>query len=85
MDTTTRMEITTRLVTANGINFRVAELGVGPPLLLLHGWPEFWFTWAKIMPRLADKFRLIAPDLRGCGGSDKIPAGFSKAMTADQH
>jgi pimeloyl-ACP methyl ester carboxylesterase len=79
------MEITTRLMQANGINFRVAELGAGPPLLLLHGWPEFWFTWAKIMPRLADKFRLIAPDLRGCGGSDKIPVGYSKAMTTDQH
>ncbi|HQT40401.1 MAG TPA: alpha/beta hydrolase [Acidocella sp.] len=79
------MEIATRLVQANGINIQVAELGAGPPLLLLHGWPEFWFTWAKVMPLLADKFRLIAPDLRGFGGSDKIPAGYSKEMTAEQH
>jgi pimeloyl-ACP methyl ester carboxylesterase len=79
------MEITTRLVKANGININVAEIGAGPPLLLLHGWPEFWFTWAKIMPRLADQFRLIAPDLRGFGATDKIPSGYSDKITADQH
>jgi pimeloyl-ACP methyl ester carboxylesterase len=79
------MEIATRLVRANGIDINVAECGAGPPLLLLHGWPEFWFTWAKVMPRLADRFRLIAPDLRGFGGTDKTPAGYSDKMTADQH
>jgi pimeloyl-ACP methyl ester carboxylesterase len=79
------MEITTRLVRANGITINVAETGSGPPLLLLHGWPEFWFTWAKIMPLLAGNFRLIAPDLRGFGGTDKSPAGYSDKMTADQH
>jgi pimeloyl-ACP methyl ester carboxylesterase len=79
------MEITTRLVNANGININVAETGAGKPLLLLHGWPEFWFTWAKIMPLLADQFRLIAPDLRGFGGTDKMPSGYSDKMTADQH
>jgi len=79
------MEIPARLVKANGININVAEIGAGPPILLLHGWPEFWFTWAKIMPSLAQKFRLIAPDLRGFGGTDKIPTGYSDQMTADQH
>jgi pimeloyl-ACP methyl ester carboxylesterase len=79
------MTITTRQIRANGININVAETGEGPPLLLLHGWPEFWFTWAKIMPLLAGKFRLIAPDLRGFGATDKIPAGYSDKMTADQH
>ena len=44
------------------------------PLLLLHGWPEFWLTWEPLMQRLADRFTLIAPDLRGFGESDK-PAG----------
>jgi pimeloyl-ACP methyl ester carboxylesterase len=79
------MEISTRLVKANGININVAEIGDGPPILLLHGWPEFWFTWAKIMPLLAGQFRLIAPDLRGFGGTDKIPAGYSDKMTAELH
>ncbi len=77
--------IPTRLVQANGINIRVAELGHGPALLLIHGWPEFWFTWAKIMPLLAANFRLIAPDLRGFGGTDKIPAGYSADITTELH
>lgn len=44
---------------------------MGPPLLLLHGWPEFWLTWEPVMRRLADRFTLVAPDLRGFGASDK--------------
>jgi pimeloyl-ACP methyl ester carboxylesterase len=77
--------ITTRRIRANGITINVAEAGDGPPLLFLHGWPEFWFTWAKVMPLLSGKFRVIAPDLRGFGATDKIPAGYSDKMTAEQH
>lgn len=61
-------------VQANGATFHVARTGKGPPLLLLHGWPEFWLTWEPVMRRLADRHTLIAPDLRGYGDSDK-PAG----------
>ncbi|WP_431303762.1 alpha/beta fold hydrolase [Sediminicoccus sp. BL-A-41-H5] len=56
---------------ANGARFHVARHGEGPPLLLLHGWPEFWLTWEPVMQRLGDRFTLIAPDLRGFGASDK--------------
>ena len=59
---------------ANDATFHVARTGQGPPLLLLHGWPEFWMTWEPVMARLADRFTLYAPDLRGFGDSDK-PAG----------
>src|SRR5438477_11835508 len=58
-------------VRANGAAFHVARIGHGPPLLLLHGWPEFWLTWEPVMTRLADRFTLYAPDLRGFGDSDK--------------
>src|SRR2546430_17465628 len=58
-------------VRANGAAFHVARLGAGRPLLLLHGWPEFWLTWEPVMARLADRFTLHAPDLRGFGDSDK--------------
>ena len=61
-------------VQAAGATFHVARLGSGPPLLLLHGWPEFWLTWEPVMQRLARQHTLIAPDLRGFGDSDK-PAG----------
>ncbi|MBN9005147.1 MAG: alpha/beta hydrolase [Rhizobiales bacterium] len=58
-------------VHANGSRFHVARIGQGRPLLLLHGWPEFWLTWEPVMQRLADRFQLIAPDLHGFGDSDK--------------
>jgi pimeloyl-ACP methyl ester carboxylesterase len=70
---------------ARGLTLHVAEAGRGPPLVLLHGWPEFWATWEPLMTRLADRFRLIAPDLRGFGGSDKPDAGPSDAAGADVH
>jgi pimeloyl-ACP methyl ester carboxylesterase len=49
----------------NGIKIHVACAGGGRPLVLLHGWPEFWLAWAPCMRRLADRFQLLAPDLRG--------------------
>ena len=58
-------------IEANGASFNVAVAGKGRPLLLLHGWPEFWWCWAEVMDRLQDDFQLIAPDLRGFGDSDK--------------
>lgn len=58
-------------VTANGGEFHVVRVGRGRPLLLLHGWPEFWLTWEPVMQRLADRYLLIAPDLRGFGDSSK--------------
>ncbi len=61
-------------VSANGATLHVARTGNGPPLLLLHGWPEYWLTWEPVMARLADRYTLLAPDLRGFGDSDK-PAG----------
>ena len=68
-------------VTANGGQFHLVRAGKGPPLLLLHGWPEFWLTWDGVIRRLADRFTLIAPDLRGFGDSTK-PDG---AYGPDQH
>ena len=58
-------------IRAEGADFHVATVGSGPVLLLLHGWPEYWQTWEPVMARLADRFTLIAPDLRGFGASAK--------------
>jgi pimeloyl-ACP methyl ester carboxylesterase len=60
-----------RFVEANGARFHLVTHGAGHPLLLLHGWPEFWLTWEPVMQRLGDRFTLIAPDLRGFGDSAK--------------
>jgi pimeloyl-ACP methyl ester carboxylesterase len=68
-------------VHANGAAFHLARTGTGQPLLLLHGWPEFWLTWEPVMTRLADRFTLLAPDLRGFGDSDKPNGPYGP----DQH
>jgi pimeloyl-ACP methyl ester carboxylesterase len=66
-------------IKANGASFHLARAGTGAPLLLLHGWPEFWLTWRPVMTRLAHRFSLIAPDLRGFGDSDKPSGPFGAA------
>lgn len=73
-----------------GITIRAALAGEGPPLMLLHGHPQTHVTWRKIAGRLAERFSVVCPDLRGYGDSSK-PAGgddhadYSKrAMAADQ-
>ena len=63
-------------VAANGADFHLVRAGTGKPLLLLHGWPEFWLTWEPVMRRLDGRFQLIAPDLRGFGDSAKPDGPF---------
>ncbi len=59
-------------VTSNGIKMRVATLGKGPLVLMLHGWPESWYSWRHQMVALANAgYRVAAPDMRGYGESDK--------------
>ena len=68
-----------RDVWANGTRFHVAECGPadGPLVLLLHGFPEFWWSWRSQLVALGDAgFRAVAPDLRGYGASDKPPRGY---------
>jgi pimeloyl-ACP methyl ester carboxylesterase len=66
-----------RFVDANGVRFHLAEQGSGPLVLLLHGFPEFWWTWQHQIPALAEAgYRVAAVDLRGYGASDKPPRGY---------
>lgn len=68
---------THRQVAANGARFHVAEAGEGPLVLLLHGFPTYWWTWRHQLPALAEAgYRAVAMDLRGYGGSDKTPRGY---------
>src|SRR5688500_13084886 len=70
---------THREVTANGARFHLAECGPadGPLVLLLHGFPEFWWSWRHQLVALGEAgFHAVAPDLRGYGASDKPPRGY---------
>jgi pimeloyl-ACP methyl ester carboxylesterase len=74
---------THRTVTANGTRFHVAESGDGPLVLLLHGFPEFWWTWRHQLTSLSEAgYRAVAVDLRGYGGSDKPPRGYDLVTAA---
>src|SRR5499427_3075619 len=79
-----------RRIETSGAEINLATGGNGPPLLLLHGYPQTHLMWRKIAPRLAADFTVVAPDLRGYGDSSKPPAGpdcinYSKrALAQDQ-
>jgi pimeloyl-ACP methyl ester carboxylesterase len=76
---------THRDISANGIRLHAAEAGSGPLVLLLHGFPQFWWTWRAQLGSLADAgFHVVAPDLRGYGASDKPPRGYDlPTLSAD--
>ena len=64
------MKFSSRTVHANGIRQHL-EAGDGPPVVLLHGFPETSYAWCYQIPELAKKYHVIAPDLRGYGETDK--------------
>jgi pimeloyl-ACP methyl ester carboxylesterase len=67
--------VTERRLQANGLAFNLAEAGDGPPVLLLHGFPDSWRLWRHQLPALAKAgHRVLAPDLRGFGKTDR-PTG----------
>ena len=73
-----------RWVEARGLRFHVAEAGEGEDVVLcLHGWPQHWYEWRHLMPALADRHRVLALDLRGCGWSDAPRDGYEKENLAD--
>lgn len=80
-------DISHRTVQTNGIRLHIAEAGRGPLVLLLHGWPESWYSWRHQLTALADAgYHAVAPDVRGYGSSDKpaaIEAYSMKNLLAD--
>jgi pimeloyl-ACP methyl ester carboxylesterase len=74
---------TSRLVRANGINQHAVIGGDGPPLLLVHGWPENWYAWRFLMPELARSFKVVAVDQRGIGLTEKPRDGYDAGTMAN--
>jgi pimeloyl-ACP methyl ester carboxylesterase len=67
-----------RFVDAGGLPTHVALAGKGPPVLLMHGWPQHWYMWRDVIPLVAAHARVIAPDFRGFGWSEVPRAGYEK-------
>lgn len=76
--------VTHQWIDVRGMKMHVAEAGSGDPLVLLHGFPQNWWEWHGVIPRLAAHYRVIAPDQRGFGWSDAPPDGYSAdSLVAD--
>jgi pimeloyl-ACP methyl ester carboxylesterase len=68
----------------NGTRLHYVTAGDGPPVMLLHGWPQTWYEWRHVVGLLASDHRVVVPDLRGFGYSAKPAAGYDAAtMAAD--
>ncbi len=74
-----------RSVRANGIDIHYVRQGGGFPLLLLHGWPEFWRIWRRVIGPLSLRFDVIAPDLRGFGATSKPSVGALEGYGVEDH
>ena len=81
------LKLAHKFVRAGDREFHVAitkRHGDGPPILLLHGWPQHWYAWRLVIPALAERHRVLAMDLRGFGWSEIAWEGFEKErMAAD--
>jgi pimeloyl-ACP methyl ester carboxylesterase len=80
------MTFSHNMASVNGIQMHYVIGGHGSPVVLLHGWPETWYEWHKVMPSLAKNYTVIAPDLRGLGDSSKPSTGYDgKTVAEDIH
>src|SRR5262245_24828667 len=73
---------TSRYIDTGELRLHAVTGGGGPPLLLVHGWPQTWYAWRMLMPALARDFSVVAVDQRGIGLSDKPRDGQHTATLA---
>jgi pimeloyl-ACP methyl ester carboxylesterase len=73
---------TSRYIDTGELRLHAVTGGAGPPLLLVHGWPQTWYAWRMLMPALARDFSVVAVDQRGIGLSGKPTGGYDTATLA---
>ncbi|HEX4733911.1 MAG TPA: alpha/beta hydrolase [Thermoleophilaceae bacterium] len=73
-----------RWVDAGGLRVHLAEAGPedAEPVLMLHGWPQHWYEWRGLVPRMSHRYRLLMPDLRGLGWTEAPRHGYEKENLA---
>jgi pimeloyl-ACP methyl ester carboxylesterase len=77
---------TEQRASVGGVTINYVRGGAGPTLLLLHGYPQTWYAWRAVMPELARRYTVVAPDLRGAGDSDAPADGYDKkTLAGDVH
>jgi pimeloyl-ACP methyl ester carboxylesterase len=74
---------TSRFIDTGELRLHAVTGGEGPPLLLVHGWPQTWYAWRMVMPALARDFQVVAVDQRGIGLSDKPSDGYDTGTLAN--
>lgn len=77
------MDFESLYIAANGVKLHVKTCGSGAPCLLLHGYPQTWYTWRHVMKELSPHFTVVAPDFRGWGESEKKPPYNLRVMVED--
>src|ERR1700727_1828470 len=78
-----KQDFASETMMVNGTALHYVRGGNGPPIILIHGFPQDWFEYQRIMPRLAKHFTVVAVDLRGIGGSKATPGGYDAANLAE--
>jgi pimeloyl-ACP methyl ester carboxylesterase len=72
-----------QMAEVNDVKLHFVKGGAGEPVVLLHGFPQTWYEWHRIMPALAERYTVIAPDLRGMGASSKPVSGYDDRTVAE--
>lgn len=72
-----------RYATIGDVRLHFVIGGKGPAVLLVHGWPQTWWTWRHLMPTLARDFTVMAVDTRGVGESSRPTSGYDMATVAN--
>jgi pimeloyl-ACP methyl ester carboxylesterase len=75
-------KFTHHTVALDQVRLRYVTCGSGDPVVFIHGWPQTWYEWRRIMPALAERYTVIAPDMRGLGDSSKPVSGYDKRTVA---
>jgi pimeloyl-ACP methyl ester carboxylesterase len=76
-------DVTSRFADLDGVTLHYLTAGEGRPVVLLHGIPQSSHEWRHVIPRLTERYRVVAPDLRGLGDSSRPPRGYDKRTIAN--